>query len=352
MEHREYRCCVVRLTPPGRGGVASILLSGNGALEIFSRRWTGAAIVSHDRQYFGRFRLDLAGRCEEAIVYSPKSDHIEIHCHGGEAVVAAIESALVNEGATVISWKKYFCPGNSQQEIALKMLVAAPTERTAQILLDQYNGALERELSEMETLTEAEKQKRSEKLREHARWAKHLVSPFRVVLTGAVNAGKSSLLNAILGFDRAIVNSAPGTTRDAVSAQTAVDGFPVLFIDTAGFRETENELEQQGMQRAKWEINRADLVLRVIDATTEKKCGTLDKKNELLVLNKIDLVAKKEHDDSGCDDAERAARVSAVTGEGIEPLLERIARWLVPNPPQPFEAVPLVWPASTGDHSS
>ncbi len=337
-----------------------LLLSGPGASDIFASRWTGPTIISHDRQYFGRFRLDLGDRYEEAVVFSPQPDEIEIHCHGGEAVVTAIESALTHDGAIAVPWKVFFRPDHihkarshnttSQKEIAFQMLVAAPTERTAQILLAQHNGALERELEAIETLPEPEKRQRRKRLQENAKLAKHLVEPFRVALAGAVNAGKSSLLNALLGFQRAIVALVPGTTRDAVSGRTAVDGFPVEFIDTAGFRDIDvgidagtGDLERQGMEIARRTLAQADLVLHVVDVTAQVKESMLDVPAEILVLNKIDLLEAGAHGmrpegDSAVVDA---VCVSAMTGEGIEQLLERIARRLVPDPPLPLEAVPL-----------
>lgn len=322
---------IVRLTPPGRGAVAVLLLHGPDAVEIFSRHWIGPTVDSNDRQFFGRFRLG-SGQVEEVVVFAPNRNEIEIHCHGGAAVTAAIEAVLVAEGAETVSWQGFFCPGTSQRELALKFLPLAPTQRCTQILLDQYNGVLERQETDRR------------RLEENAKLARHLVEPFRVVLAGPVNAGKSSLLNAVLGFQRAIVNPTPGTTRDTVSGRTALDGFPVEFIDTAGFRPldnaTEHDLERQGIQRSEKSLAEADLVLWVVDATSIEPDGVSPRRNDLLCLNKIDLL-----DDERAGRLKRkrsdAVTVSAVTGQGIETLLERIARRLVPNPPRPLEAVPL-----------
>ncbi len=348
-EHNET-VKIIRLTPPGRGAVAVVLLTGAGAWDIFARRWTGPAIQSHDRQYFGRFRLSAstegdADFLEEVVIFSPRPDEIELHCHGGEAVVSALERSVVQDGVTAWSWKEHFCAEQTQRDLALEMLISASTARTAQILLDQYNGALERELAELETLHDAvEKRQRLERLHENAKLSKHLIQPFRVVLAGPVNAGKSSLLNSLLGFQRAIVHDLPGTTRDAVSGQTAVEGFPVEFVDTAGFRDTEHdpdihELERQGIERSRQWLARADLVLRIFDVTALDSLDGQSAAHEIMCLNKIDLLDASDHRLPRVP--QNAVRVSAVTGEGIEMLLRHIACRLVPNPPQPGEAVPL-----------
>lgn len=341
----KHKLKVVRLTPPGKSAVASILLSGSNAVEVFSAFWRGPNLSFESRPIFGRFQFLDGDHAEEIVVHAISSTEIEIHGHGGFAVQDAIESALIARGAESVRWQDHFVSGNSQQEIALQLLPNAGTERTAQILLDQFNGALDRELARLETLkNEAEKQDGLKRLQENARIGKHLVEPFNVVLAGGVNAGKSSLLNAILGFQRVIADSTPGTTRDTVSAQTALDGFPVQFWDTAGFREIsmkngQSELERQGIERSGYSIAEADLVVWLVDATLPSETqpsihATIpEAKNLLFCFNKIDLPEARVPD--------RAIAVSAETGQGIKELLQQIIRRLLPDPPQLFEAVPL-----------
>jgi tRNA modification GTPase len=315
-----------------------MLLYGSGALELLARHWTGRELCVTDQPLFGRFLLESIGQYEEIVVHVANLYEIEIHSHGGEIIVSAIESALVQDGAISVSWQDFFCSGKTQQELALRLLPFAPTERTAQILLDQYNGAWNRERAETEKLeNETKKQQRLNRWRENAELGKHLVQPFRVVLAGASNAGKSSLLNAILGFRRSLVNATAGTTRDIVSYQTALDGFPVTFYDTAGFRETKNELEQQGIERSLQSITDADLLVWVVDLTVrEPEPPPAIIENILFCFNKIDLIDPAKQIVS-----ENEMKVSAKTGQGIETLLERIIRRLVPNPPKPLEVVPL-----------
>ena len=320
---------IIRLTPSGRGAVASFLLCGEHAVDAFTPHWHGAKPDRSPR--WGRLQLNEIGDCEEAVVYCT-DEGVEIHTHGGEQVASAIESLFARHGAEFANWQEHFANMKSHQDLALQCLPFAPTQRTAQILLDQYNGAYEQEMSAIECLTDAEeKNRRLARLDELAPLWKHLVEPFRVVLAGAANAGKSSLLNAILGFQRSIVYHQPGTTRDVLSGQTALAGFPVTFFDTAGFRETGNDLERRGIDRSRQSLADADLVVWVIDLTAEAlPCPVQEK--VLVCYNKIDLLDIREHPS--------AIGVSALTGEGIDVLLEEVFRRLVPHPPGPGEAVP------------
>jgi len=378
---------IIRLTPPGRGAVGTFLLCGEGVADIFLPHWHGRATLG-DRPVWGRLQLNDAGECEEAVVCQTADDAIEIHIHGGDQIASAIETLFERCGAVRKTWQEHFkttptppkegnnsspsegkrfaqqnggavlpekslpqiqtCFGASQRDVALQLLPFAPTERTAQILLDQYNGAFDREKSAIEQLQLSdpeERQRRMMRLHERAQLGKHLVEPFRVVLAGASNAGKSSLLNAILGFQRSLVHSLPGTTRDVVSGQTALDGFPVTFFDTAGFRATGDDLELQGINRSLRSLADADLVVWVIDLTVEESqrpvCPV--ESNVLFCCNKIDLAGVSETADGRRQTAEDFAGipVSALTGEGIETLLDEVIRRLVPHPPEPGDAVPL-----------
>ncbi|MDR2171242.1 MAG: 50S ribosome-binding GTPase [Planctomycetaceae bacterium] len=415
---------LVRLTAVGRGGVATLLLTGAGALDKFLLRFVSVADLnklsySPNRPYFGKIYLNDMNQYEEVITRIIDSDNVEIHCHGGEMIFSALAKTFANDG---VLRQDYFDPQNcfdanvlngdcdfnvtdAQRELSLRLLPFAATERVAQILLDQYHGALERELLEISGLVERIDRirrnvenvenvdnvenidrvdkvdsvnsvgkvvgvcdndsdfdvddvemerlqfqlcKRCERLESNRRLGQHLIEPFRVVLLGESNVGKSSIFNSIVGYGRAITSSAPGTTRDVVVAQTAIDGFPVAIYDTAGIRNSNiDKIEQEGIRRSIEQINNADLVIRVIDLTTnlntntntntnanmigELLIGNNVTKNMLICYNKADLVS--ELPDGIC--------VSAKTGYGISELIERIAKLLAPNPPQPFEAVPL-----------
>jgi tRNA modification GTPase len=172
----------------------------------------------------------------------------------------------------------------------------------------------------------------------------HLTTPWRVVLVGAPNVGKSSLINALAGYDRAIVSPVPGTTRDVVTVTTAIDGWPVQLADTAGMRATVDELESAGVELAQAALASADLAIFVHDATTPSvdrqpsdSCGVV---RVIPVRNKIDLL---EGESSRADTSTQdELDVSALTGEGIDVLVAAIGQSLVPNPPASGVAVPFM----------
>ena len=148
-------------------------------------------------------------------------------------------------------------------------LAEARTTRAAAILLDQYRGALRRAVEQIEASLQAgakdAARQQVEALLAHAATGLHLTRPWQVVVAGRPNVGKSSLVNAIAGYQRAIVHSTPGTTRDIVGVQTAMDGWPVEISDTAGLRESGEEIEQAGIDLARQKILAADLVVLVFD---------------------------------------------------------------------------------------
>jgi tRNA modification GTPase len=325
---------IIRLTPSGRGAVASFLLCGEDVDNTFMPHWHGKE--PSESPCWGRLQLTDSGFCEEAVVYRT-DEGIEIHVHGGDQIATTLVSLFERSGAVCETWQNHFVADSEQQNAALRMLPFAPTERTTQILLDQYNGAFDRAMLEIEKLSDdEERQRRIYWLQELIPVGKHLVEPFRVVLAGASNAGKSSLLNAILGFQRSLVHSQPGTTRDVVSGQTAIEGFPVTFFDTAGFRETGDNLELQGIDRSLRSMSDADLVVWVEDMAVEESLrpASPPAANVLVCFNKIDLVGVRNRDGLG---------VSAITGEGIEMLLTGVIRRLIPRQPQLGEAVPLLF---------
>jgi tRNA modification GTPase len=223
---------------------------------------------------------------------------------------------------------------------ALGPLAAAATLRTAAILLDQYQGALADALGTVSADLAAGRMGqaigRLDTLLARAGAGNHLVAPFRVVLAGAPNVGKSSLMNKIMGYDRAIVLPTPGTTRDSISAQTAIDGWPVELIDTAGLRDASDPLEQEGVARTRHALAAADLVVWVVDGgrcrSGEDREVASVHPDALWVYNKSDVAAT----------APRPPGIwtSALTGDGVDALLAAVASRLVPNPPAPGEAVP------------
>ncbi len=156
------------------------------------------------------------------------------------------------EVATWQDWTRQSTPDPITAEARIA-LAAAPTAKTARILLDQFHGTLREAIERVVSHCEAHDGERAitelRELQQRSRVGLHLCHPWRVVLAGTQNVGKSSLLNAIIGFARSIVFDSPGTTRDVLTAATAIDGWPVELADTAGLRAAGDDIERQGVAR-------------------------------------------------------------------------------------------------------
>lgn len=276
-------------------------------------------------------------------------DSLEIHCHGGNVAVNRILDSLAAIGAQVVPAPEAGWLWNSPVEAACQSLLQkAATQRTALLLLDQAElWAREAEWFRQQPDTD----RRQVRLAEIASWeplARHLTEPWNVVLCGRPNAGKSSLMNAIAGFARSIVHSVAGTTRDVVTYETAIDGWPVRFSDTAGLRETADPLESQGVQRTHSAIAAADLVIGLFDLS-EPPTAEDDAlwqalpPSALRVGNKSDLEIRWP-----AERLREVDRISARTGAGVQDLLVRIQNRLVPalppaDLPLPIDAAWRTW---------
>ncbi|MCE9564358.1 MAG: 50S ribosome-binding GTPase [Planctomycetes bacterium] len=312
------------------------------------------------------------------------AQRVEIHCHGGRRVVqwiidqflannVSLPSPLVGEGGEALragwgvlpsqQFEPYPPPAtrrlvatfplvgevkNQQPLNVARLLQHAPTLRTAAILLDQLHGAFDNAVRHVLELLEANDASNYPVLltefSDLVRFApigRHLVEPWKVVVAGPPNVGKSSLVNALAGYHRAVVSEIAGTTRDVVSVQLAFDGWPVELTDTAGLRDAEG-LEAEGIDRAKLMIAEADLVLWVIDGTAPQ----MQMANEdipptklLAVINKADAIVGWGPDPKA-GDTWGALLVSAKTGAGLPELVKWITTIFVPEPPPPGAAVP------------
>jgi tRNA modification GTPase len=218
-------------------------------------------------------------------------------------------------------------------------LARAATRRTAGILLDQWYGAFDLALDAIDrSLAEDDRHGARALLSDilgRAPLGRHLTRPWRVAVAGAPNVGKSSLVNALAGYQRSVVMPTPGTTRDVVLTVLAVDGWPVELLDTAGQHSAADRLEVQGIARARSVAATADLCLWVVDVTAAPVWPDTESPNLLRILNKTDRPSV--WDTAAVADA---VSVSALAGVGLDHLCERISRRLVPEPPQPGAAVP------------
>lgn len=364
-------------TPPGAGGIAIVRLSGRDAQGIASQLLPPNRELPSDRRAFfhAALRHPASGaRLDEAVVLSFPAPHsytgepvVEFQVHGGRIPARRVLDALSALGVAPAGpgefTRRAFLNGRidlSQAE-AVMDLVGAESERAANAAAEQLDGALSRRVAALyeplvalradveasldfdegdvpEALLPASLADRARAVRDGvaallATWreGRLLREGALVVLGGRPNAGKSSLFNALLAADRAIVADEPGTTRDLIEEPLAVRGIPLRLVDTAGLREADGAVERQGVRRAEEQIRRADLHLRVIDASAPDCAAETPALSALPTAGTIAVFAK-------CDLAPdfvpplptlpvgmRAVRVSAVTGEGLDALREAIA---------------------------
>jgi tRNA modification GTPase len=334
---------VALLTPPGRGALAVVGVAGSGALaavaQLFAPR--GAAPLAERPDgavVFGRW--GDPGRGEELVVVRHSAERFEVHCHGGLAASEAVLASLEQSGAVRQPWQEWLAAGGASviEVEAREALARAGGPKVAQILARQLAGALDAELARIAALDAAGDVATAEaaraRLRRAARVGLRLTRPWRVVVAGDVNAGKSSLVNALAGHARSIVSAEPGTTRDVLDMRIVLDGWEIDLVDTAGLRDDPTSpTEAAGIAKARDAAATADLVVHVVDARDVGQASACHEHRQaeacptssLLVLSKCDLAS---HDGDGPPDA---IRTSAVTGLGIDALAAAIVRRLVPE---------------------
>ncbi len=320
------------LTPTGRGAVAVIWFQGASATKTIDKLFvtkSGDSVSGRPNQrlLYGHWKPTA----EDVILIRKSSQAFEIHCHGGKAAPATIMGSLKKHGfralqpielATAIhqsGWKAQIANAISQ----------ATTERSALLLLHQYSIAdklVKRFTDLLQTHQKETLLLELPQVIQGANFGIHLTRPWSVVVCGKPNVGKSSLMNAIVGFNRAIVHAQPGTTRDVVTQTTAVDGWPIELKDTAGLRNAEDSIEAIGVRLSREEIRSADLVVAVFDATgdwTREDHELLDESGaSLAIFNKQDAL---EADFEPPNLAAICLQTSAKTGAGIPLLVESLA---------------------------
>lgn len=364
-DQRDEACIA---TPQGRGAVATVLARGaniglavathfqgmkaphqndlnRGANSPKTNLQVGSvnfAPANHHR--FGVWEVD--GFREEVVLRVPTPNELEIHCHGGVVPGRVILRSFTELGFEALDWRDW-CASQQDSIVtqeALTSLAMACTEQTACILLDQLNGALVGAIEFAETRVLKQDwvaaQQSVDRLCELVPTGKRLTEPGMVVIAGPPNAGKSSLLNACLGFNRAIVFDQPGTTRDAIHAVTAVDGWPFVLVDTAGLRSTNHEIEFAGVQLSQKLAQSADLVLLVDDLSAEEQ--TTDADHFVAELGDCRRIRVGTKADLATQRASRGVEImtSSVTGLGIRELLSEVRSGLIPVLPSAEEAVP------------
>lgn len=346
-------------TPPGEGAVALIRISGPGARPILGKIFR-PEIPAPRRAACGRIHENGAtvDQVLVTVFEAPASytgeDMVEIGCHGGILLAAHILEIVLRQGARAADpgefTQRAFLNGKMDltRAEAVMDLIRARTPLALRAAAEQLQGRLGAEVSGiradvLETVAHLEAWidfpeegidpatgelllekisaciSRIECLLSTAESGRVLREGVRVAIVGRPNAGKSSLLNRLLGMERAIVSPVPGTTRDTIEESACLRGILFRLTDTAGLRETQDPVEREGVDRARRTIEQADLVLHILDASAEFDEPGL-REREILVANKIDLIA------SGTRLPAKALRVSSITGDGYPGLIEAMVR--------------------------
>jgi|TARA_B100001964_G_scaffold65729_2_gene74850 tRNA modification GTPase len=353
-------------TPFGQGALAVIRLSGVEALPVAGQA-LGRAPEGLEERHAHRAKV-----CAEngvvlddvvvTVFRGPRSytgeDVVEISCHGGVLVVQRLLERLLECGARSAEAGEFtqraFLNGKLDltQAEAVMDVISAQTELALRAAQHQLGGrigveteTLRGEVLEIVAHVEAHidfpeenidpdtgagligrlegVKARIDKLLATAEQGRILREGARTVICGEPNVGKSSLLNVLLGYERAIVSEVAGTTRDTVEEVLNVGGIPVRLIDTAGMRESVDEIEQRGVERTRQHLAEADLILEVVDTSREKgnllSSESRENRHHLLVLNKSDLGAHPDWNQEG-----RGVAISCREGTGMDALGEAI----------------------------
>jgi tRNA modification GTPase len=366
-------------TPPGESGVAVIRISGPGAVAALERLAPGAGRWAAHRLHKTVLRDREGEPLDEvlaAVMRAPRSytgeDMAEIYCHGGMRVIGDILSELFSLGCREAApgelTRRAFTNGRIDlaQAEAVADIIAAETTLARRVALEHLEGKLSRAARGLEeglleelALVEAsidfpeddipvyspeggrraarEMRERIARLIESEKAGGALRRGIRVTILGPRNVGKSSLYNALLGEERAIVSPIPGTTRDLLRERIHIGGFTYCLEDTAGIAETGCEIEARGIEIGREAAGRADVVLFVLDGSAEipppalEEAARMDSSRLVCVLNKKDLgLAASAEDAARLTKAPDVVAVSAVTGEGLDilrsVLFERTAK--------------------------
>ena len=357
-------------TPPGLGGIAIIRVCGSEAIAKVNQllRSPLDGQPSHTaclRTLYGPTgqRLDQALLL---VMRPPRSftgeETVEIQCHGGHLVARRILEALFQEGVRPAEGGEFslraFLNGKIDlaQAEAVQALIGAKNEEALRVAEDQLSGrlsekirSLQKKATELSALFEAwvdfpeddlgfmTFEAAEEKVCGLASEIDALISTYdrgqviyngvTLCILGAPNVGKSSLMNRLLGKDRAIVSPIAGTTRDLVEDDLLLNGIHCRVIDTAGIRKTNEAVEEEGVRRSRQAMGRSDVVLTLLDASRPNDSEMLlplqepSKERSIFVWNKIDLAACRPLPNHGCPSV---VEVSAATGEGMDALMQAI----------------------------
>lgn len=364
-------------TAPGEGGIGIVRISGEKSLEVAQsifKSKSGKMIKDYNTRtlIYGKI-VDGEKVIDEVLVAYMKGpnsytaeDVIEINCHGGFISVKKILELILSKGVRIADagefTKRAFLNGRidlSQAE-AIIDVIKSKTDMAHEVAQNQLEGSLAKKIKDLrmnvtevlahlevsidfaeedveeityQTLEEKAFELRNEikKLYDTAESGKILRDGLKTVIVGKPNVGKSSLLNSILGENRAIVTDIAGTTRDVIEEFVNIKGIPLKIVDTAGIRETEDVVEKIGVEKSRESFSTADLVIMVLDASrklSEEDMEILESiknKKTIVLLNKVDLEAQIELEKiKEFVSSDDIIEISALKNQGIEELQDKI----------------------------
>lgn len=366
-------------TAVGEAGIGIVRISGNKSLEIGNRIFQGNKVERLEEEHSKRLvyghivdkeNNELIDEVLIAFMKGPstytREDMVEIYCHGGIISVKKVLELILKNGARIAEagefTKRAFLNGRldlSQAEAVID-IIRAKTDKSYEASLGQLEGTLSRKIQEIRdillnmiahvevsidypdegieeiTYEDLERdgyivREEIEKLLSTSDRGKILRDGLNTVILGKPNVGKSSLLNAILGENRAIVTDIPGTTRDIIEEYVNIDGIPLRIVDTAGIRETDDLVEQIGVDRAKETVHNADLIIAIFDVSRELSeedyeiIDLIKDRKSLILLNKTDLPAKYDEKYlKGIIGEKDIINTSIISGQGVNILEDSI----------------------------
>ncbi|WP_068268411.1 tRNA uridine-5-carboxymethylaminomethyl(34) synthesis GTPase MnmE [Caviibacter abscessus] len=367
-------------TANGEGGIGIIRISGDKSFEILDKIFKANNKNKEIRPYFFKYGhiYDNEKIIDEVMVVKMKGpssytceDVVEINCHGGYLITRKVLEVVLKNGARHAQagefTKRAFMNGRidlSQAE-AIIDLIKGKTEKSLEISMDQLRGDLKVLINDFkktlmdiaahinvvldypeEGIDDPIPEKLIERLKDVLKKATELIESYdkgkkikegiKTAIIGRPNVGKSTLLNALLREERAIVTNVAGTTRDTIEEVINLKGYPLILVDTAGIRKTDDIVENIGVNKSKEIIKKADLVLMILDSSNELKEEDIEiiefikkeEKNVIYILNKIDLDRKI---DVVSFESEKVIEISAMKNIGITEMENTLYKYIYEN---------------------